>query len=387
MRGAQSAPPGLNRVKATTEVEFSFDDVMYRQVDGVAMGSPLGPILANIFCGYCESKLKPEEIPPLYRRFVDDTFSIFNGGEEGAVSFFERLNSLHPVLRFTMECEQERKLPFMDVLLTRRDGKLVRSVYCKPTFTRLYVRWDSFSPMDQKIAAVKSLVSRAMRICSASELDGELAIIRSIFGNNGFPTAVIDRTIQRIRTRFIENKTSDLVERKASEVASSVVVLRLPWIGQQSIKFRNDIKRVIVRGFPAATPQVVFTSTRAFSGRAKDVLPASSKSCLIYKFTCDCASTYVGRTCQSLTERIKQHLPNRLFEQGSKTKKTATDSAITRHVREHPACLEKSPRERFKIVAMARDQWHLGVLEALYIKAYHPDLCSQKEHVRVLNLF
>ena len=91
----------------------------------------------------------------------------------------------------------------------------------------LYVRWDSSSPMDQKIAAVKSLVSRAMRICSASELDGELAIIRSIFGNNGFPTAVIDRTIQRIRTRFIENKTSDLVERKASEVASSVVVLRL----------------------------------------------------------------------------------------------------------------------------------------------------------------
>ena len=96
-----------------------------------------------------------------------------------------------------------------------------------------------------------------------------------------------------------------------------------------------------------ATPQA-----RAFSDRAKDLLPASSKSCLIYKFTCDCASTYVGRTCQSLNERIK-HLPNRLFEQGSKTKKTATDSAITRHVCEHPACLEKSPRERFKIVAMA----------------------------------
>ena len=76
-----------------------------------------------------------------------------------------------------------------------------------------------------------------------------------------------------------------------------------------------------------------------------------------------------------------------MFEQDSKTKKTATDSAITRHVCEHPACLEKSPHERFKIVAMARDQWHLGVLEALYIKAYHPDLCSQKEHVLVLNLF
>ena len=43
-----------------------------------------------------------------------------------------------------------------------------------------------------KIVAEKSLVSRAMRICSASELDGELAIVRSSFVNYGFPTAVID---------------------------------------------------------------------------------------------------------------------------------------------------------------------------------------------------
>ena len=42
-----------NAVKSST---FMFNDVYYKQVDGVAMGSPLGPTLANLFLVYYESK-------------------------------------------------------------------------------------------------------------------------------------------------------------------------------------------------------------------------------------------------------------------------------------------------------------------------------------------
>ena len=39
---------------ATEEVEFSFNNTLYRQIDGIAMGFPFGPTLVNIFMGYLE---------------------------------------------------------------------------------------------------------------------------------------------------------------------------------------------------------------------------------------------------------------------------------------------------------------------------------------------
>ena len=42
---------------ATKSVFFSFNDTMYRQVDGILMGSPLGHILGHIFVGFYENLL------------------------------------------------------------------------------------------------------------------------------------------------------------------------------------------------------------------------------------------------------------------------------------------------------------------------------------------
>ena len=89
---------------------FLFKGSFYAQVDGVSMGSPLAPVLANLFMGHNERDWIEN-----YKGCVDDTFCVFER-ERDAVSFSNYINSQHPNIRFTMEKEVDNKLAFLDVL-------------------------------------------------------------------------------------------------------------------------------------------------------------------------------------------------------------------------------------------------------------------------------
>ena len=83
---------------ATLDSVFIFDGKCYKQNGGVAMGSPLGPTLANLFLCYFEEQWMsdcPNDYKPLsYRRYVDDTVLLFSS-ELHVTKFLNYMNSKH----------------------------------------------------------------------------------------------------------------------------------------------------------------------------------------------------------------------------------------------------------------------------------------------------
>ena len=95
------------------------------------MGSPLAPVLANLFMGHHESNWINNfsgKKPLFYRRYVDDTFCLFEN-EIDAKLFFDYLNTRHDIIKFTFETEQDNKIPFLDILINKSSDLCFRPLF------------------------------------------------------------------------------------------------------------------------------------------------------------------------------------------------------------------------------------------------------------------
>ena len=142
---------------ATKESYFIFNGLLYKQIDGVAMGSPLGPSLANAFLPYYEKNWLnncPQGFKSVfYRRYVDDIFLLFKSNDH--LKYFQDfLNSCHINMSFSMETEKENKLSFLDVEVIHEQGKFTTTVYRKPTFSGVYRNFESFLPSVYKFVYI-----------------------------------------------------------------------------------------------------------------------------------------------------------------------------------------------------------------------------------------
>ena len=211
---------------ATEEVEFSFNNIMYRQVDGIAMGSPLGPTLANIFMGYLEYKILPDfDLECKYVRYVDDCFIISNS-EKVSSLLFDKFISIDNSIKFTEENEKDNQLSFLDVLIKRKHDKFITSVFRKPTFTGQYPNFLSYCSKKKKIGLIKTLYHRASKIYSPEVFQFELNVIKELLLKNGYPGPLFDKVFK------IETNRLNHIKPYGPE--KCLVLFILPFVGKKS---------------------------------------------------------------------------------------------------------------------------------------------------------
>ena len=136
-----------------------FRKTFYRQIFGVAMGSPISVIVANLFMESIENKmLKDFASPPrIWLLYFDDTFVVIKKAE--VASFHKFIKNIEDSIKFTVEQEVENAIPFLDVLIIRNNGQLTTKAYKKPTHTTRYLNFNSCHNFSQKLVRLKHYCS------------------------------------------------------------------------------------------------------------------------------------------------------------------------------------------------------------------------------------
>ena len=116
-------------------------------------------------------------------------------------------NSLNAEIQFTHELEKKSSLPFLDVLVIRKQNNLELTVYRKPTHTGAVLPYDSCHSMQNKKGVIHTLLHRAHLVCTNTELlNDELRIVRSELGSAGYPQKLINTTEKKVKMKL---QTSD----------------------------------------------------------------------------------------------------------------------------------------------------------------------------------
>ena len=355
---------------ATSESSFLFDYLLYKQIDGVAMGSPLGPTLANAFlCHYekewldkCPSYFKPI----VYKRYVDDIFVLFSS-QEHLQLFVNYMNKQHKCIKFTSETECNNSFSFLDVNIIRHNKQFKTSVYKKPTFSGVFTHYESYLDQSYKKSLIFTLLFRCYSICSDYSLFHlEIEKLREILRKNSYPSGIIEQSIKTFLNKLYVPK------RVYITVPKKELFIILPFLGTMSSNIKRKLQTCFQKSLPQCHIKIILKSTNRLSSlfHFKDVIPKELRSHLVYKFSCSsCNATYYGKTERHLNVRSGEHIGLSPLTGNRVACKT---SAISEHLLLHDN--NNSNFNDFTILCRDDNAFRLSLRESLLIKKDSPVL-------------
>ncbi|XP_062713448.1 uncharacterized protein LOC134290344 [Aedes albopictus] len=338
---------------------FCFRGKYYHQISGTAMGSPLSPILADIVMDNLISRaINLAGIPPEYiRKYVDDLFLVIHKDQVDRV--LALFNAQNEQIKFTSETEENRKLPFLDLLVIRQeDGTVKTDWYAKPIASGRILNYFSFHSADQKLSVVINFIDRVRSLSTIRSREEQDELIRSHLQKNDYPRGLINRML---RQTPITNRNE-----KPTTYRSIPYIHALTPSLKKILKSNNT-----AMGISYSNQNTVGHLYKT----AKDPVPHLNKSNVIYKIDCrDCHRNYIGMTTNKLQARMYGHQSHintleRLLQEGN----SYTDPPI-QQLKEKTALMEHciTNQHRFNvnnpsIIDITYKRQALQVLEMFHI--------------------
>ena len=147
-------------------------------------------------------------------RYIDDTFFIWEQGEESLRVFIDQVNLFHRTIKSTAEYSME-EVNFLDLNIKLIDGELKTDLFVKPTDTHQFLDPTSSHPYHCKKGIPYSQALRLNWIWSDYEnFDKHCNNLETWLMEKGYNEKMIRKQILRAR-KYSRN---DLLEREATNV-------------------------------------------------------------------------------------------------------------------------------------------------------------------------
>jgi len=298
---------------------FTFDKVIYKQVFGSPMGSPLSPVLADLVMQDLERKAidRLDFSFPFYYRYVDDILLLTPADKVDSI--LNTFNNIHDRLKFTVEYETNRSISFLDLNLSVHNDVLYIDWFKKATCSGRYLHYYSGHPICHKVGTIYGLIDRALLLSHPIFQQKNLEYVIKVLLDNDYPLELIFQKINyRIKDIIRKNKLKT-PQQNLKEDDRKIVVL--PYIKNISEYINSSIDKNMYK-----TGYRILNKLTGFVKRHKDANNFEANNNVVYKILCkNCNASYVGQTKRQLKTRISEHVKNITSDESK-------HSVITKHM-------------------------------------------------------
>jgi hypothetical protein len=191
-----------------------FNQEIYKQLNGTAMGSPLSVTYACLYIAYKEQIAIRQLLyrglpdPIIYRRMVDDIAAVVRD-MNSALTLMKLLETnVDKGIKFEYQISKD-KLIFMDLEIFKTDelkqrGKLDTTLYQKPMNKYLFLPFQSAHPLSVFKAWITCYIQRIRILCSIDEMfETHKEKFRNRLRRRGYPIRFLDQVFGEKYSRNI----------------------------------------------------------------------------------------------------------------------------------------------------------------------------------------